>query len=71
MPGRQTRFMLPTLEANLHPAWLNLQKVRRTDDRAKLRYSHASDSRYKVRPLPKLQPGTYVLVKLDNERGWD
>lgn len=70
MLGRQIRSTLPTLEANLQPAWPDFQKVRQQDDLAKLRYSHAYDSRYKARPLPELQPGTRVLVKLDNERGW-
>ena len=40
------------------------------DCRAKLRYSKTYNARYKARPLPELQPGTRVSVKLDNERGW-
>ncbi|XP_062395775.1 uncharacterized protein LOC134083467 [Sardina pilchardus] len=52
------------------PAWPDLQKVRQTDDCAKLRYSRVYDTRHKVRPLPELQPGTSVAVKLDNEKGY-
>ena len=70
MLGRQIRSTLPTLEENLQPAWPDLQKVRQTDSRAKLRYSQTYNARYKARPLPELQPGTCVSVKLDNERGW-
>ena len=70
MLGRQIRSTLPTLEANLQPAWPDLQKVQQTDSRAKLRYSCTYNSRYKARPLPELQLGSLVSVKLDNERGW-
>ena len=70
MLGRQIRSTLPTLEENLQPAWPDLQKVWQTDSHAKLRYSQTYNARYKARPLPELQPGTRVSVKLDNERGW-
>lgn len=70
MMGRQIRTTLPTLEANLQPAWPDLQQVQQKDNRAKQGYSQSYNTRHKVRPLTELQPGTSVKVKLDDERGW-
>jgi len=70
MLGRQIRTTVPTLEANLQPAWPDLQRVRQTDERAKENYSRVYNNRYNTKTLPELQPGTSVAVKLDSERGW-
>lgn len=44
--------------------------MRQTDATAKQNYKHAYDNRYDVRPLPELEPGNSVAVKLDDECGW-
>ena len=65
MLGTQIRTPFPTLQTKLEPAWPDLQHVGQVDERAKQSYSY--NNRYDVRPLPELQPGTSVAVKLDNE----
>lgn len=70
MLGRQIRTTIPTLETKLQPAWPNLQLVRQADERTKENYKRAYNCRYGAKPLPELQPGVDVAVKLDSEKGW-
>uniref|UniRef100_A0A665UM21 Gypsy retrotransposon integrase-like protein 1 n=1 Tax=Echeneis naucrates TaxID=173247 RepID=A0A665UM21_ECHNA len=70
MLGRQIRTTVPTLETKLQPVWPDLQHVRQVDERVKQGYRHAYNNRHDVRPLPELQSGLSVAVKLDSEKGW-
>jgi hypothetical protein len=55
MLGRLIRSTLPTLEENLQPAWPDMQKVRQTDSRAKLRYCQRPDHYLNFSPEPVFQ----------------
>ena len=44
--------------------------VKAADSRAKATYKRNFDRRHSSRPLPPLQPGDSVAVKLDNQKGW-
>ena len=70
MLGRQICTTVPTLESKLQPVWPDLQQVKQTDEKTKQSYKHSCDNRHDVRPLPELEPGNSVVVKLDSERGW-
>lgn len=67
MLGRQIRTTVPTLEANLQPGWPDLHHLRQSDERMKESYWQTYNNRNNVRPLPDLQPGTSVAVKLDDK----
>ena len=70
MMGREMRTLLPTLESNLKPVFPNQEVVVSKDEKAKTTYCQYFDNRHGVRPLPELQPGDLVSVKLDQQKGW-
>lgn len=70
MLGRQIRTTIPILEIKLQPAWPDLQLVRSTDAKTKENYVRNYNSRHSAKPLPELQPGHSVSVKLDIKKGW-
>ena len=68
--GREIRTLLPTLELNLKQVLPSQQAVARKDEETKTTYSRHFDKRHGVRPLPELQPGDSVHVKLDQQKVW-
>ncbi|KAL6472221.1 hypothetical protein MHYP_G00184090 [Metynnis hypsauchen] len=70
MMGRQIRTSVPMLEKNLMPAPINDAEVRWRDQKAKRAYQFFYNRRHSARPLPELQPGQRVMVKLDTEKSW-
>lgn len=70
MTGRQIRTTVPVLEKSLLPCPVNPDQVHRKDSEAKDSYRFFYNRRHSARPLPELQPGQDVRVKLDGEKGW-
>lgn len=70
MLGRQICSTVLTFLVLSYNAWPYLQHVRQVDEKVKQSYRCTCDNRYCVRPLPELQPGSSIAVKLDNEGGW-
>ena len=70
MLGRQLRTPIPVLEEKLTPQWPDMALVRAADSKAKAAYKRNFDRRHSSRPLPPLQQGDSVAVKLDNQKGW-
>ena len=68
--GRAIRTTLPQLPSKLDPGWPDLQKVRIQDTKTKETYSRNFNERHGARVLPELQPGDYVMTKLDNQKLW-
>ena len=68
--GRKLRTRLPTLQQNLMPQQPNHEIIQQSDKAAKAKYKVQYDRRHGARPLPALQPGDPVLVKLDHEKHW-
>lgn len=69
MLGRQICSTVLTFLVLSYNAWPYLQHVRQVDEKVKQSYRCTCDNRYCVRPLPELQPGSSIAVKLDNEGG--
>ena len=70
MMGREIRTLLPTLESNLKQVPPSQEAVARKDEETKTAYRRHFDKRHGVRPLPDLQPGDSVRVKLDQQNVW-
>ena len=70
MMGREIRTLLPTLESNLKPVVPNQEAVTSKDEKTKTTYCQYFDKRHGVKPLPDLQPGDVLSVKLDQQKGW-
>ncbi|KAI4903640.1 hypothetical protein NFI96_008643, partial [Prochilodus magdalenae] len=70
MTGRQIRTTLPVLEKILQPSLICPQEVSEHDRKAKVAYKLFYDRRHSVHPLPDLQSGDRVRLKLDGEKGW-
>ena len=70
MMGIEIRPLLPTLESNLKPVVPNQEAVTNQDEKTKTTYRQYFDKRHGVKPLPDLQPGDVVSVKLDQQKGW-
>lgn len=70
MMGREIRTLLPTLESNLKPVFPNQEAVNSKDEETKTTYRQYFDKRHGVKPLPDLQPGDVVSVKLGQQKGW-
>lgn len=68
--GRNIQTRLPTLESNLQPQVIDNRAVKVKDKQTKETYRSNYNRRYGVRPLPELQPGDHVLVKLDGQKDW-
>jgi hypothetical protein len=67
--GRAIRSTVPVMPANLLPGWPDLQLVEDNDRQAKESYQHYYNA-HGARPLPELQPGDTVDVKLDTQKQW-
>lgn len=70
MINRQIRTTVPILPAQLQPSPIDQEKVRIRDQQTKDAYRYFYNRRHSARPLPALQPGQCVNVKLDGEKGW-
>ena len=70
MMGREIRTLLPTLESNLKQVLPSQEAVARKDEETKTAYHRHFDKRHGVRPLPDLQPGGSVRVKLGQQNVW-
>ncbi|XP_015780903.1 PREDICTED: uncharacterized protein K02A2.6-like [Acropora digitifera] len=70
MMGRDIRTLLPTLESNLRQVLPSQQAVAPKDEETKTNYPRHFDKRHCVRPLPELQLGNSVHVKLDQQKVW-
>ncbi|KAK0133586.1 hypothetical protein N1851_030913 [Merluccius polli] len=70
MAGRHIRTTLPMLEDKLHATRVNRQQIQQKDAQAKSAYQFFYDRRHSTLPLPDLQSGQAVRVKLDGEKGW-
>ena len=68
--GRRMRTAMPVLSKTLKPKWPNLNTVRNRDKKTKERYRFYYDRHYSTKPLPELEEGEKVLLKLDNENKW-
>ena len=70
MMGREIRTLSPTFESNLKQVLPSQQAVATRDEETKTNYRRHFDKRHGVRPLPELQPGDSVHVKLDQQKVW-
>lgn len=68
--GREIRTSLPSLPSMLNPEWPDFTAVRDRHEDYKRDMKQAYDKRHGVRPLPELQPGSRVRIKLDEEKTW-
>ena len=70
MMGREIRTLLATLESNLRQVLPRQQAVATKDEETKINYRRHFDKRHGVQPLPELQPGDSVHVKLEQQKVW-
>lgn len=68
--GRQIRTTVPVLPAQLAPSPVDTDAVRSKDQQAKSAYRFFYNRRHSARPLPVLESGQRVNLKLDGEKGW-
>ena len=68
--GRQVRTNLPVLRVNLVPKWPDFDSIRKRDASTKASYEKFYNRRYSTKPLPTLQQGKTVHIKLDGEKQW-
>ena len=71
MLGRQLRTTVPTLESKLQPVWLDLQRVRQTDEKTIQSYKRTYDNRHDVRPLPELETGNSFVGYVKGHKSSD
>lgn len=69
MIGREIRTTVPVLP-QLSLTEIDHQAVRFKDQQSKAAYRFFYNRRHSTIPLPTLQPGQRVNVKLDGEKGW-
>ena len=70
MTGRQICTTVPALEKSLLLQPANRDLVYQKDAAAKAAYRFFYNRRYSARPLPELQPGQDVRVKLNGDKAW-
>lgn len=70
MIGRQLRTTVPILPKQLNPSPIDYKTVRRKDQQTKAAYRFFYNRRHSTQPLPALQPGQSVNIKLDGEKSW-
>uniref|UniRef100_A0A3Q2C9F5 Gypsy retrotransposon integrase-like protein 1 n=1 Tax=Cyprinodon variegatus TaxID=28743 RepID=A0A3Q2C9F5_CYPVA len=70
MTGRENRTTLPMLENKLQAAPVDKDLVCQKDSQTKSAYRFFHDRHHSAHPLPTLQPGQNVKIKLDGEKGW-
>lgn len=70
MTGRHIRTTLPMLEDKMHADLVERQQIQKKDSQIKSAYQFFYDRRHSALPLPDLQSGQAVRVKLDGEKGW-
>lgn len=70
MAGRDIRTTLPMLEEKLQASPVDRHQIQQKDAQAKSAYRFFHDRRHSALPLPELQSGQAVRVKLDGEKGW-
>ena len=68
--GRRLRTRLPVLPKLLKPQQPDQAALLASDEKAKRRYKESYDQRHGAKPLPGLETGQPVLIKLDDERRW-
>lgn len=66
--GRQIKTTVPTIDKVLLPKWPDFLKVRKADAKAKETYRRTYNRCYGARPLPPLNQGESVVVKLNGEK---
>ena len=71
MFGRKIRTTLPVAPRCLVQKNLDLEDLREKDAAWKEKQRGYFDRHHGARPLPDLQPNDPVLVKLDNQKGWE
>lgn len=70
MIGRQLRTTVPILPKQLNPSPIDYKTVRRKDQQTKAAYRFFYNRRHSTQPLPALQPGQSVNIKLDGKKSW-
>ncbi|XDV52496.1 hypothetical protein PO909_021223 [Leuciscus waleckii] len=70
MAGRDIRTTLPMLEGKLQASPVDRHQIQQKDAQTKSAYRFFHDHRHSALPLPELQSGQAVRVKLDGEKGW-
>ena len=70
MTSRKIRTTVPMLPKQLHPSPIDHKAVELRDEQTKNAYRFFCNRRHSARPLPTLQPGQSVNVKLDGEKAW-
>lgn len=68
--GREIRTTLPVLKESLQPMWPDLEKVKTNDVKAKQCYEKYYNRKYSTKPLPPLNIGDRVRLKIDGEKAW-
>ena len=71
MLGRHIQTTLPVLPAALEPSWPDRETVLHRDQATKETYAEHYNHRHGVRPLQPLQPGESIVMKDDNQKGWN
>ena len=68
--GRKIKTQLPILPSNLQPRWPNMDEVRQKDMAAKLRSEKNYNRTHGARPLPTIEEGKKVRMRLPKEKKW-
>ena len=71
MLGRHIRTTLPVLSGTLEPNWPDRETVLLKDLATKESYTEHYNRRHGVRSLEPLQLGERVVIKNDNQKGWN
>ena len=69
--GRLLKTRLPTLSENLMPKLINKNEAAESDSMAKEQYQFFYDRRHGAHPLPAIQAGQLVAVKLTHKKRWE
>lgn len=68
--GRKIRTTLPMHPSQLSPRTMDRDVLEQRDQAFKDRQKHTFDNHHGARPLPPLNPGDPVLIKLEGEEKW-
>lgn len=68
--GREIRTLLPTSPHVLVPDWPDFDAVRERDAAYKMQSKHFYDKRVGAKPLPDINPGDKVRMKLQGKERW-
>ncbi|KAL2089331.1 hypothetical protein ACEWY4_014019 [Coilia grayii] len=67
--GRKIRTPVPVMPSQLNPGWTDMDNLRKTELRYKMKQKEDSDRHHRAHNMPPLQDGDHIWVKDILERG--